>query len=121
MWISTRKRTPKLRCFEPGIAVLFAAVQFTIDERRFESAMLRALGARKRIVFSGVMAEFAALGAAAGVLASAGASVLAAIVAIRLFELPYEFNPWLWITGVGAGILDEIKGPGDGARSSRRS
>ena len=42
---------------------------------------------------------------AAGVLASAGASVLAAIVAIRLFELPYEFNPWLWITGVGAGIL----------------
>jgi putative ABC transport system permease protein len=88
-----------------GIAVLFAAVQSTIDERRFESAMLRALGARKRIVFAGVMAEFAALGAAAGVLASAGASILAAIVAIRLFELPYEFNPWLWITGVGAGIL----------------
>ena len=88
-----------------GIAVLFAAVQSTIDERRFESAMLRALGARKRIVFSGVMAEFAALGAAAGVLASAGASVLAAIVAIRLFELPYEFNPLLWVAGVGAGIL----------------
>ncbi|MDH3352431.1 MAG: ABC transporter permease, partial [Gammaproteobacteria bacterium] len=39
-----------------GIAVLFAAVQSTIDERRFESAMLRALGARKRTVFSGVMA-----------------------------------------------------------------
>ena len=88
-----------------GIAVLFAAVQSTIDERRFESAMLRALGARKRIVFSGVMAEFAALGAAAGVLASAGASVLAAIIAIRLFELPYEFNPLLWVAGVGAGIL----------------
>jgi putative ABC transport system permease protein len=88
-----------------GIAVLFAAVQSTIDERRFESAMLRALGARKRVVFSGVMAEFAALGAAAGVLASAGASILAAIVAVRLFELPYEFNPWLWIAGVGAGVL----------------
>jgi putative ABC transport system permease protein len=88
-----------------GIAVLFAAVQSTIDERRFESAMLRALGARKRTVFAGVMAEFAALGAAAGVLASAGASILAAIVAIRLFELPYEFNPLLWVIGVAAGIL----------------
>jgi len=87
-----------------GIAVLFAAVQSTIDERRFESAMLRALGARKRTVFSGVMAEFAALGAAAGLLASAGASILAAIVAIRLFELPYEFNPWLWAAGVAAGV-----------------
>ena len=88
-----------------GIAVLFAAVQSTIDERRFESAMLRALGARKSVVFSGVMAEFAALGAAAGVLAAAGASALAAIVAVELFELPYEFNPWLWVAGVGAGIV----------------
>ena len=88
-----------------GIAVLFAAVQSTIDERRFESAMLRALGARRRTVFAGVMAEFAALGAAAGVLASAGASVLAALVAVQLFDLPYEFNPVIWIAGVGAGIL----------------
>ena len=88
-----------------GIAVLFAAVQSTIDERRFESAMLRALGARKRTVFSGVMAEFAALGVAAGLLASAGASTLAAIVAVRLFDLPYEFNPLLWITGLAAGVF----------------
>ena len=88
-----------------GIAVLFAAVQSTIDERRFESAMLRALGARKRTVFSGVMAEFLALGVAAGLLASAGASTLAAIVAVRLFDLPYEFNPLLWAIGLAAGVL----------------
>jgi len=88
-----------------GIAVLFAAVQSTIDERRFESAMLRALGARKRTVFAGVMAEFAALGVAAGVLASAGASILAAIVAVRLFDLPYVFNPLLWTAGVAAGVV----------------
>ncbi|MDX1499450.1 MAG: FtsX-like permease family protein, partial [Woeseiaceae bacterium] len=88
-----------------GIAVLFAAVQSTIDERRFESAMLRALGAKKRIVFAGVMTEFAALGIAAGVLASAGASILAAVVSVRLFELPYEFNPLLWFTGLAAGVF----------------
>ncbi len=88
-----------------GIAVLFAAVQSTIDERRFESAMLRALGARKRVVFAGVMAEFAALGIAAGLLAAAGASILAAIVAVQLFNLPYTFNPLLWIAGLAAGIV----------------
>jgi len=88
-----------------GIAVLFAAVQSTIDERRFESAMLRALGARRRTVFAGVMAEFAALGAAAGVLASAGASILAYVVAEKLFELTYEFNPVIWVAGVAAGVL----------------
>jgi putative ABC transport system permease protein len=88
-----------------GIAVLFAAVQSTIDERRFESAMLRALGARRRTVFLGVMTEFAALGFAAGVLASAGASILAAVVAVQLFQLPYEFNPLLWVVGVAAGVF----------------
>ena len=88
-----------------GIAVLFAAVQSTIDERRFESAMLRALGVRRRTVLSGVLTEFAALGFAAGFLASAGASILAAIVAIQLFELDYSFNPWLWISGLTGGVL----------------
>jgi putative ABC transport system permease protein len=88
-----------------GIALLFAAVQSTIDERRFESAMLRALGAPRRTVFAGVMTEFGALGLAAGVLASAGASILAAIIAVQLFELPYSFNPWLWVAGILAGVV----------------
>jgi putative ABC transport system permease protein len=88
-----------------GVAVLFAAVQSTIDERRFESAMLRALGARKRIVFSGVMAEFAALGAAAGLLASAGASILSYVIATELFQLPFNFNALIWVVGMAAGIV----------------
>ncbi len=88
-----------------GIAVLFAAVQSTIDERRFESAMLRALGAKKRTVFSGVMAEFGALGVAAGVLAAAGATALEWVVARQLFNLEPAFNPLLWVVGVVAGVL----------------
>lgn len=88
-----------------GIAVLFAAVQSTIDERRFESAMLRALGVRRRTVLSGVLTEFAALGFAAGFLASAGASILAAVVTIQLFDLDYAFNPSLWAAGLAGGVL----------------
>jgi putative ABC transport system permease protein len=51
------------------------------------------------------MAEFAALGIAAGILAAAGASILAAIVAVQLFDLPYEFNPLLWGAGLVAGVI----------------
>ena len=47
----------------------------------------------------------AALGLAAGILASAGASILAAIIAVRLFNLPYEFNPLIWVVGLAAGVL----------------
>lgn len=88
-----------------GIAVLFAAVQSTIDERRFESAMLRALGVRRRTVLSGVLTEFAALGFAAGLLASAGASIIAALITVRLFDLEYSFNPMLWAAGLVGGVL----------------
>jgi len=88
-----------------GIAVLFAAVQSTIDERRFESAMLRALGVRRRTVLSGVLTEFAALGFAAGILACAGASILAAVIADRLFDLEYSFSPLLWLIGLVGGVV----------------
>ena len=49
-----------------GLMVLLAAVQATRDERRYESAMLRTLGASRRVVFQGVAAEFTALGLLAG-------------------------------------------------------
>ena len=88
-----------------GIAVLFAAVQATIDERRFESAMLRALGARRRTVAAGVMAEFAALGLAAGVLASAGATALEWVVARQVFDLEPALNPLLWVVGIVAAVF----------------
>ncbi|MEM7500638.1 MAG: FtsX-like permease family protein [Pseudomonadota bacterium] len=88
-----------------GIAVLFAAVQSTIDERRFESAMLRALGVRRRTVLSGVLTEFAAIGMAAGLLAAAGASVLAAVIAVQLFDLSYSFSAALWAAGLIGGTL----------------
>ncbi|MDX1481816.1 MAG: FtsX-like permease family protein [Woeseiaceae bacterium] len=88
-----------------GIAVLFAAVQSTIDERRFESAMLRALGVRRQTVLSGVLTEFAAIGFAAGLLAALGASILAAVIAVQLFELDYSFNPLLWVAGLLGGVL----------------
>ena len=87
-----------------GIAVLFAAVQSTIDERRYESAMLRALGVRRRVVLYGILTEFAALGVAAGLLAAVGASVLAWQLTSRVFELEYQFSPALWLSGLGGGL-----------------
>mgnify|MGYP003693868673 CR=1 FL=1 len=47
-----------------GIMVLLAAIQATRDERMFESAVLRTLGARRSVVLQGVAAEFTALGSA---------------------------------------------------------
>lgn len=88
-----------------GIIVLWAAVQATRDERRYESAMLRTLGATRSRVLWGVASEFIAIGLLAGLLASCGASLVAWLFSTRLLELDYTFNPVIWLAGPVAGVL----------------
>ncbi len=88
-----------------GLMVLLAAVQATRDERRYESAMLRTLGASRRVVFQGVAAEFTALGLLAGLLAAAGATVVGYFLAREVFNLKYAPDPWVWVIGVLGGAL----------------
>ena len=73
-----------------GVVVLLAAVQATRDERRYESAMLRTLGASRRTVLVGVLVEFALIGVLAGVVAAAAASTGAWLIATRQLEIPYH-------------------------------
>ena len=76
-----------------------------MDERRFETALIRTLGASRRRVLHGLSAEFLTLGALAGILAAGGASLTGIILATQVFDLPYHGNPWIWILGVPAGAL----------------
>jgi putative ABC transport system permease protein len=88
-----------------GVVVLLAAVQATRDERRYESAMLRTLGASRSTVLRGVAAEFSALGFLSGTLAACGASAVGWMLARRLFSLELGFDPWLWVLGLVCGTV----------------
>jgi putative ABC transport system permease protein len=88
-----------------GITVLLAAIQSTRDERRYESAMLRTLGARRRVVLAGVASEFTALGMLSGVLAAVGATVVGWVLAEKVFDLEYTVDPWVWVIGLVAGAV----------------
>jgi putative ABC transport system permease protein len=88
-----------------GIVVLLAAVQATRDERRYESAMLRTLGASRSTVLQGVAAEFSALGFLSGTLAAFGATGVGWILAHRLFSLQFTLDPWVWVVGLVCGTL----------------
>ncbi len=86
-----------------GLAVLWAAVQSSLDERSFESAILRTLGASRGRVLAGVAVEFLVIGLLAGLLASTGASLAAWYLAVNVYELQYQFSPVLWLAGPLAG------------------
>lgn len=98
-----------------GLLVLFSALQITGEERRLESALLRALGATRSRLRRMVRLEFILVGAAAGTVAGFAATAIGYVVAERLFDLPYRAD-WVaipvgaafgaivvWVAAAGAG------------------
>jgi len=88
-----------------GVVVLLAAVQSTRDERRYESAILRTLGASRTTVLQGVAAEFSALGFLSGTLAAFGATGVGWALARWLFSLQFTLDPWVWVVGLVCGTV----------------
>jgi putative ABC transport system permease protein len=70
-----------------GVLVLLAALAATADERRFEAALLRTLGAHGRQLATAVLAEFGTLGLLAGGVAVVAAAVLGSALASGVFKL----------------------------------
>lgn len=86
-----------------GVIVLYAALQATLDERLYDGALMRALGASRRQLRTGHLAEFAALGVAAGVLAAIGTELIAYLLYARAFGLDYAFKWPVWLIAPLAG------------------
>lgn len=95
-----------------GLAVLFAGLQSTLDERIRQGALLRALGAERRLLLKARRAEFGVLGATSGVLAALGCELVSALLYRLVFDLQWQPHPWLLLLPVvgallvgGAGVL----------------
>jgi len=88
-----------------GFTVLYAAIAATRDERVYETAILRTLGASRRQLLIGLFAEFAGIGMLAGLVAALGASGTSYILSTRILALPYVFNFWLLPVGMLAGTV----------------
>jgi len=93
-----------------GALVLVASIQASSDDRLREHALLRALGASRRLVRGALGAEFALLGAFAGVIAALGAEATVFALDKQVFQLPPHAHPWVWLAGptFGAAIIGAI-------------
>ncbi len=100
-----------------GLAVLYAAIQANQDERRFESAVLRTLGARKKTLLLGLVAEFTTLGALSGLLAGLAATGLAWLLAETVFRFDYQPGAGVALAGIVAGTLIVVTAGMLGTRS----
>lgn len=91
-----------------GLVVLAAALAGSQDERTHESAILRALGASRRQLVRAQAVELMIGGAAAGLLASLGAVLLAWLLALSVFDFPFVPRWWTIPATMAAGGLGSL-------------
>jgi putative ABC transport system permease protein len=88
-----------------GMAVLYAALLSTQDERIHQAAILRTLGADSHYLRRLHLTEFATLGALSGLFAAGGAELLGWVLALRVLEIPYHPGVMIWLVGTGGGMI----------------
>jgi putative ABC transport system permease protein len=88
-----------------GLAVLYAALVATREERVREATLLRVLGASNRQVVMAGLAEFACIGLLAAAVATLAASALAYYVSAFILNIPYQFNLPLALVAMGCASI----------------
>ncbi len=91
-----------------GLLVLMAAVSASQDERLLEGGVMRVLGGSRRQLRLAQASEFAAIGLLSGLTAACAASVLAGVIATRVFDLPWQADWRLVVVGGGLGMLAAV-------------
>ena len=88
-----------------GALVLVACVNASLDERFHENAILRTLGAGRKLILSSLLIEFASIGVVAGLIATLGAEASVYYLQEEIFEQEFSFHTWTWIAGPTLGML----------------
>lgn len=88
-----------------GVTVLLAGLQSTLDERIRQGALLRALGAERRLLMQARRAEFGLLGGAAGLLAALGCELVSFLLYRYAFDIAWQPHPWLLVLPLIGALL----------------
>lgn len=88
-----------------GALVLLSCVNATLDERFRENAILRTLGAGRKLIMTSLLIEFAFIGLLAGVIATVGAEFSLYYLQSEVFQQEFALHYWVWIAGPLAGTV----------------
>lgn len=88
-----------------GLAVLYAALMATREERVRESTLMRVLGASRKQVVLAMLVEFSCIGILASVVANIFTNVAAYYLATLVLDMEYQFNAWLSVQALLATIV----------------
>lgn len=93
-----------------GLIVLIAGLQVTLNDRLRQGAILRVLGAHRKILFKSQLIEFALMGGLAGFLAMLGSEFISFLLYKLVLNLEWQFHPWLIVLPLIGAMLIILMG-----------
>jgi putative ABC transport system permease protein len=88
-----------------GFSVLFAAVNATLDQRIYEGALLRTLGAPFKLLRRAHLIEFALLGGLSGFFAAVTSEAILYVLYNQVIHMAYHPSLYLWLALPACGML----------------
>ncbi len=83
-----------------GVLILVGSISMTKFQRVYEVAVLKTLGAKRKVLLAMLFVEYGLLGLVAGVVGALASAVLSYFVARFVLEIPLTFSPVAALAGV---------------------
>ncbi|MFN6203272.1 MAG: ABC transporter permease [Acidobacteriota bacterium] len=90
--------------FLSGLLILIGSIAMTKFHRLYESAILKTLGAKRRLIVLVTLIEYGILGLLAGLLGSAAAIALTWAISEKALRITWHFSPTVNLLGVGIAL-----------------
>ncbi len=101
-----------------GIAVLLATTRSSLDDKLYESALLKTLGANRKFVAKTTFSEYWLLGLLSGVLAAISSEFIAFLLYEFVFKMEAQLHWWIWVTAPIIALLAVVPAGTLGSRSA---
>jgi putative ABC transport system permease protein len=88
-----------------GALILIGSLAMTKFQRIYEVAVLKTLGAKRKVLLKILLAEYGLIGLVAGIIGSTAAIGLSYATSRFVFEIPWSFTPVINFTGVAATVF----------------
>lgn len=91
--------------FLSGLLILIGSIAMTKFHRLYESAILKTLGAKKKLIVWTLLVEYGVLGLLAGLIGSVAAIALTWVISEQALKITWHFIPSVNLIGVGATLI----------------
>jgi putative ABC transport system permease protein len=88
-----------------GVLILVGSIAMTKWQRIYEAAVLKTLGAKRRMLLTIMLAEYGLLGATAGTVGTLAAIALSYALSRFVFEIAWSLTPAIYVTGLAATVV----------------